>query len=297
MTLNRKQWVSVLALAIGLMGNVFGQQMPGFGNFDIAHLYYNPGYAGSGDGLRAFALNRGQWNGIDGAPNSTLFGVESPIGKGIGMGLTFSNDQVGYIRDNAFSINGSYRIYINSSSYIQGGLRIGASFIKTGNIDAFQWDEGDPVKENITATVPRIGFGGFYHNTDFYVGIAAPDIMSFDVDNAFVNDQTNESSLRNNYFLIAGSEFDITEYTTFKPALIVRYYSTRPITFTFNAGFQLNQTITVGATYTYEDVYGVFGMVSLTPKLRAGYRHEFSPVAYTTSELGTGEFVISYGFQ
>ena len=293
----RSKRVSLLFGWIAFVSWGHSQQMPMFGNFNIAQLYYNPAYAGAGEAFRGTALNRVQWRGIEGAPKSTALCLDAPIGKGIGAGITFSNDQIGIVTENAVTLNGSYRVYLNSSTFVQMGLRLATSFFKVGSLDAFQWDDGDPVKENATTTVPRIGFGGFIHHPKFYAGISAPDIFSFDTKKVFYNPETDKSSLRNNYFLIAGSEFDISEFIVLLPSFIVRYYPERPLGITTNIGVQLNQTIVAGVTYTHPKVYGAYGMVSLSPKTRFGYRHEFSTSSLTiTGQYGTGEFVITYGF-
>lgn len=286
----------LISCLLAFMTFSWAQQMPVIGTFNMTQLFYNPAYAGAGEAFRGTALNRIQWRGIEGAPRTTLLCLDSPIGKGVGIGVTFSNDQIGVVTDNAFTINGSYRIYLSSSTFIQAGLRIGTSFFRIGSLDAFQWDEGDPVKENVSTAVPRIGFGGFIHHPKFYAGISAPDFFSFDTKKVFYNPVTEKSTLKNNYFFIAGSEFDLTEYIVLLPSVIVRYYPGRTVNTTLNLGLQLNQTIIAGGTVAYPFVYGAYGMVSLSPRTKLGYRHEFNASSLSTSQYGTGEFVVTYGF-
>ena len=61
----------------------------------------NPAYAGSRESLTAFLLHRNQWVGLDGAPVTNNFSVNSPLGdSNFGIGVNFVNDKIGPTTEN-----------------------------------------------------------------------------------------------------------------------------------------------------------------------------------------------------
>ena len=273
----------------------YSQLMPHIGWFQETQLIYNPAYAGTSEEIRGSVLSRQQWKGIDGAPKSHLLTVDKHLGKGIGAGLSILRDEIGYTKNTNVSLNLSYRVYLNSTSYIQGGLKAGMSHLASNYSDLEQWDEDDPLKVSETVIVPKIGFGAMYIHKEFFVGFSIPDYIAFDTKGVLPNEDDNKY-LRNNYFLTMGTKFELTEFMSFVPSALIRYYNTRGVNFTLNAAVELNQTILMGVSYVHPSVYGVFGKIGITPRLKVGYRHEISTTIVSVGNFGTGEFLLSYGF-
>ena len=80
-------------MAIFAMNQAFAQQYPSVGFFTNTQLFFNPAYAGSGEGVRGTALYRAQWTGVTGSPQTQIASVDSPLGRGIGLGGTISRDK------------------------------------------------------------------------------------------------------------------------------------------------------------------------------------------------------------
>src|SRR6476660_4128692 len=56
----------------------------------------NPAYAGSRQAMSIFALHRTQWVGLDGAPITNSFSINTPFNESkVGLGVSFVNDQIG----------------------------------------------------------------------------------------------------------------------------------------------------------------------------------------------------------
>ncbi len=284
-----------IIIGITLLGALESQaqQLPSLGWFEKCQLYYNPAFAGSGEAIRGAAINRTQWKEIDGAPESFVLSADLPLGKNIGGGILVSHDKIGFNEDNNISFNGSYRLYLDASSNIQFGLRAGASLVKISAGDAFQWDDGDPLAVTANSFIPRIGFGVLYSRSDFHVGFSAPDFFSVDTEGIYLDEST---AMRKNYILTSGVKIEISEYLTFVPGVLLKYYDSSGLNYILNAGFELNQTVNVGISYGNPKIYGLYGLVSLSPKVKFGYRHEYSPNSISIGEFGTGEFLLTYGF-
>ncbi len=91
---------------------------PGHSQQDAQYTQYmyntvsvNPGYAGSRGNLSVAALYRAQWVGLDGAPKTQTFNIHSPIGyRGVGLGLSAVNDEIGPTSETYFDLDFSYTI-------------------------------------------------------------------------------------------------------------------------------------------------------------------------------------------
>lgn len=273
----------------------YAQILPHLGWFEEAQLFYNPSHAGLGDEMRGVAINRGQWKGISGSPQTYLFSFDTPFEKGLAFGGTLSHDQIASTVENKISADGSYRVYINSKSFVQAGIKGSISNISSRFSELSQWDDGDPLQVDINTFVPRIGFGFTYKTPTYFVGLSLPDYFSYDTKSVLASDPAYQY-MRRNYFLSAGTELPLSEYVTFIPTTTIRYYEQRAINLTVNMGLELNQTVLVGLSYVHPSIYGFYGKVALTPRIRFGYRHEYSPSVISVGTFGTGEFLLTYGF-
>lgn len=273
---------------------LFAQQYPSVGFFTNTQLFFNPAFAGSGEGFRGTALYRGQWTGVVGSPQTQIVNVDAPVGRGIGLGLSLSQDKFYSYRQYDINPNVSYRINLGPETYLQAGLRLGLSIVNFGN-DAFQWDDNDPLKGEIkNGVVTRVGTGLFFKSPKTFVGLSAPDVVSIDSKKIF-EDNNGSKSITNNYILTAGARINLSEYITFVPNTLVRYYPTRPVYASLNAGFEFNQTVLFGVGYLYPNGIAAYTLIGLTPKIKAGYRFEYSPSSDDIGKFSTHEIVLSYG--
>ena len=75
--------------------NINAQQDPQFTDYMFNTLTVNSAYAGSRDHFTATVLHRSQWVGLDGAPTTQSFSIDSPVGKNVGLGFSVVNDRLG----------------------------------------------------------------------------------------------------------------------------------------------------------------------------------------------------------
>ncbi len=290
-----KSYLLLFVVSLLTSINLSAQIMPHVGWFEEGQLFYNPSYAGLGDQFRGATFQRGQWRGISGSPRTYFLSVDNPMGKGMGLGGSISKDEIGHTIENKLSIDGSYRVYLNSESFFQAGLKGSISNFSSKFSELSQWDDDDPLQTNVSTFIPRIGFGFTFKTPNYHIGISAPDFFSYDT-KGVLSDESDNRYMRRNYFFTSGTKFSVTEYVTIVPSVLIRYYEKRGFNCTLNAGLELNQTIHIGISYVYPSIYGIYGKVALTPRLKFGYRHELSPKVISVGTFGTGEFLLTYGF-
>ena len=99
-----KLWVIVLLMSCNVS---FAQQEPLYTQYMFNTQTINPAYAGTWQTLGFMALSRYQWTGIDNAPSTQTFTLQTPFSsKNVGIGLNIINDNYGL--EKRFSIYGDY---------------------------------------------------------------------------------------------------------------------------------------------------------------------------------------------
>src|SRR4051812_6836545 len=104
----KKLFYVVSLLFMGVLG-ASAQQESQYSQYMYNTMTFNPGYTGSREVLSAMALYRSQWVGLDGAPKTMNFSVQTPIGyHGNGLGLNVMSDQIGPTKNTGFTANYAY---------------------------------------------------------------------------------------------------------------------------------------------------------------------------------------------
>src|SRR5436190_5959568 len=109
-----KRILSIIALSI-LSVSAIAQQDPQFSQNMFNKLYVNPAFAGSSEAICLNALYRAQWVNFDGAPQTFVFGAESPLlDNKAGVGLIVSTDKIGFENTLEGKLAGAYSFGIVS---------------------------------------------------------------------------------------------------------------------------------------------------------------------------------------
>jgi type IX secretion system PorP/SprF family membrane protein len=214
-TIIKKLHIAYITLAVLLSLVVNAQQDPQYTQYMYNTINVNPAYAGSREVLSIFGMYRTQWVGLEGAPDTGVFSVHTPIGNQVGVGLTFMNDRIGISDENTISIDFSYTIPM---SY-EGNLNLALGLKGTAhllNVDFTKlnaWDPNDPYLNNISNRFsPNVGAGAYLYSDKFYVGLSVPNI----IETKHYNDNDRESlaSERMHGYLISGYVFDLSADNT-----------------------------------------------------------------------------------
>ena len=86
----------------------------------------NPAYAGSRETFSAVGLQRSQWVGLEGGPETQTLSIHTPLrNEKIGIGLSFINDKLGYENFSYIYGDFSYTIQTGVNSKLAFGLKAG----------------------------------------------------------------------------------------------------------------------------------------------------------------------------
>src|SRR5215216_1997866 len=104
----RTKLFSFVIMFVTIVG--FAQQDAQFTQYMYNTININPAYAGSRGAVSIFGLYRTQWVGLDGAPETSSFSVNTPVGSNVGLGISLVNDKIGPTNENNLSADFSYSI-------------------------------------------------------------------------------------------------------------------------------------------------------------------------------------------
>ena len=104
--------IKIISALLALVSfSATAQQDAQFTQYMYNTININPAYAGSRGALSIFGQHRTQWAGLDGAPTTNAFSVNTPLGDSkLGLGVSFINDAIGVMDENTISIDLSYTI-------------------------------------------------------------------------------------------------------------------------------------------------------------------------------------------
>lgn len=279
------------------MLSVFGalaQQDPQYTQYMYNTLSVNSAYAGSLGHLAITGIYRTQWVGLEGAPSTQSFTLDTPIGKNVGLGLSVVSEEIGPSEEQYIDGNFSYTIQSGQTHKLSFGIKGGGRVI---NIDWTKGSYRDPdvqFRENITNKfLPVVGAGLYWHGERDYIGLAVPNFMTrerYDYDD-IADDLVNE---RMHVYLIGGIVFDLSAHTKFKPAVLVKYVAGAPLIADLSANFMFNNAFTLGVAYRTSDSVSALASLQITPQFNVGYAYDYTTTELQNYNSGTHEIMLRF---
>ncbi len=269
-------------LAIGLPFLCQGQQDSEYTQYMYNTVTVNPAYAGNRGVLSFNSLYRSQWAGLNGAPKSLTFSVNSPVGeRGVGLGLSVIHDEIGPSTESNMTLDFSYTVPLSRRTELSFGLKGGMNLL---NVDFGKLDIRDRGELEFSQNVenrfsPNLGMGAFLHFDDrWYVGLSSPNILSTDhYDDAVAS----TASERAHIYLITGYVFDINRGLKFKPAILTKAVKGAPLALDVSATFLFNDRFTLGLSYRLDASISALAGFQISDRFMLGYAYD-----YDTTELG-----------
>lgn len=271
---------------------VLAQQDPQFSQNMFNRLYVNPAYAGSSEAICASGIFRSQWVNYDGAPKTGVFNIDAPLANNkIGVGLSFSNDQLGFEKTNWVKLAGAYRFDVGSGKlaigvdfdYLQH--EIDGDFRAPSNVD----DPAIPAN-GVNGGAFDMGAGIYYNSEKVYAGISTTHLL----ESAVELDKFSKEFKRH-YYGMFGMNFEVSPMVVLRPMIFVKNV-TDNTTFDVNLNAHFNERFWLGASYRNEDAIVVLAGVNITEKLRLGYSYDITTSDVKDYSSGTHEFMLGYCF-
>jgi len=291
----------ILLTAILFVTYLNAQQEPQIVHNMFNQLSYNPGFAGSVNGICATGILHQQWVGFDGAPETYLINIHSPLNVVHGgVGASIYQDQLGFQKELGVKLMYAYRHDLGLGNL---GVGVQVGFIN-GVIDFSQFKPGENVrdagdvliegKQEESDMLLDFGFGLQYFVPEkFYIGLSTTRL----------SEQQSPANIlayktKRHYYLTAGYEFAIPNNPAFvlEPSLLIKSDGTKT-QYDVTGLLKYNNKVWGGVSYSALRVLDPLSvLIGLKIKdIRLGY-------AYTipTSQIGSGgshEVMVGYCFR
>ncbi len=306
------------------------QQRPYYTQYILNNYIVNPAVAGIENYTDIKVSHRMQWVGLQDAPVTTYFTIHAPTkkdeyeretatsiharganprGKNFvadytppsnhgGIGFTMINDRTGPL--NNFIAAGTYAYHLGIGPHTSlsmgvsagiSNLRLDASKLQFANGTQDPAVAGSGYLNNIR---PDISAGLWLYNRDYFIGLAAQQIVPQRVVYNNNNVGLEQGKLVPHMFLSAGYRLFFSDDVTFLPSAVLRYVNPLPLGFDLNAKIQYQDLVWAGASYRYQD--GFAGMVGLniSNSFNIGYSYDLTTSRLNTVSRGTHEIVLGF---
>ncbi|SEO62620.1 type IX secretion system membrane protein, PorP/SprF family [Flavobacterium sp. CF108] len=287
---------NIYHIVIILLAGVFSasaQQESQYSQYMYNTMTFNPGYTGSREVISALGLYRTQWVGLEGAPKTMNFSIQSPLGTHAnGIGLNVVSDQIGPVKNTGAMASFAYTIL--------GSTDVKYSFGVSGGFDNFSVDYNKVNRERMddpymVGTVsqfsPNVGAGFYVHADSWYVGISSPKLLK----TSYYDDVKETTySTKSHFYLLGGYVFDLNPYLKFKPAVLTKYVSGAPLAVDVSANFMFNDKFTLGAAYRWDAAVSALAGFQITDGLMVGYGYDHDTTKLGNYNSGSHEIFLRF---
>jgi type IX secretion system PorP/SprF family membrane protein len=271
----------------------FAQQDAQFTQYMYNTININPAYAGSREAMSIFGLYRTQWVGLDGAPETSSFSLNTPLNNSnLGLGVSLVNDKIGPTTENTFSADLSYTIPTSETFKISFGMKATANLFNLDVNKLSPEDQGDTQFQNLNSKFsPNIGAGVYWHSDKAYIGLSVPNFMET---NRYDANEVAIFKEKINYYLIAGYVFDLNPDIKFKPAVLTKLVEGSPLQVDVSANFMFNDKFVVGVAYRWSAALSAMVGFQITDGLYIGYGYDRETTNLNNYNSGSHEIFLRF---
>ena len=294
---NKMKKVIVALMGLALSGSLMAQQTPISNFYNFNEYLLNPAEAGFKNRIAGTASHRIQWQGVEGAPTTTFFGINGAINEKMGWGGKVVVDQTDILKQFNAALSYAYRIKINDQAKLHFGLSammvqnsVGYSDAVVGNLADEVVNGGDQSGVNFDAEA-----GVMLEYGKGKIGIASSHLFESGIGYDLPDNSGSGTFERVRQFNIYGSyEFELSDDWSLEPLVIARNQGVESFQFEVNALSAWKKTLYLGAGYRQEA--GFIGRVGfqITDQLMAAYAYEFSGSGVASYSNGSHEFMLGY---
>lgn len=270
----------------------FSQQDAQYTQYMYNTINVNPAYAGSRGVMSVFGMHRSQWVGLDGAPVTNAFSINSPIqNTNLGIGLSFVNDRLGPTDENNISADISYTIKTSETYKLSFGVK--------GSVDLFSFDANklniyapdNSLQSYANKLSPNIGAGIYLHSDKSYIGFSIPNFFET---KRYSDSDYSVYKEKMNYYLIGGYVFDLNPNLKFKPAFLGKMVQGAPIQMDLSANFLFNDKFVLGAAWRWSTAASLMAGFQVSDGLFIGYGYDLDTTNLAHYNSGSHEVFLRF---
>lgn len=271
----------------------YAQQDAQFTQYMYNTININPAYAGSRGVMSIFALHRSQWIGLDGAPVTNAFSVNTPINNSkLGVGVSFLNDKIGPTNENTISMDVAYTIQTSETYNLSLGIKGTANLFNLELSKLNPLDQNDPQFKGLKNSFsPNFGAGIYLHSNKSYLGLSVPNFIET---NRYDDNEVAVFKERINYYLIGGYVFNINENVKFKPSFLTKLIQGAPLQIDLSANFLVYDKLVLGGAYRWSAAVSAMAGFQISKGLFIGYGYDLETTQLANYNSGSHEIFMRY---
>jgi len=295
---------------------VKAQQDIQYTQFMFSKLAYNPGYAGSeGRDICATLMWRSQWLGfssgsgiappvgysdIGSAPVSLLGTIHTALGDHFGVGVSITNDKIGFQNNLNPILSASYRYTFKNSSTLSAGIGAGLMQQSLAGSKLNPLDKDDPLvpKSDVVGNTFDLNFGLYYTMpslwkfTELYAGLSSTHLNQGTISYGSI-----QTEMRRHYYFNTGAAYTelMGGQLALEPNILVKFDQAK-LTTDVNVMAMYKNKYRGGLTYRSIDAFSLLAGYKFTPKLQIGASYDFTTTQIRDFSNGTIEVMLKYCF-
>jgi len=271
------------------------QQDAQFTQYMYNTISVNPAYTGSRGVLSIFGLYRTQWVGLDGAPETSTFSMNTPLNNSkLGLGVSLVNDKIGPTNENTLSADLSYSVPTSETFKLSFGIKATANIF---NLDVSKLsfeDQDDPQFQGLdNKFTPNIGAGVYWHSDRAYLGFSVPNFIET---NRYDDNDTAIFKDKINYYFMAGYVFDLNYDIRFKPALLTKMVQGAPLQVDVSGNFMFYDKFVLGLAYRWSASVSAMAGFQVSDGLYIGYGYDHETTNLRKYNSGSHEIFLRVEF-
>ncbi len=239
----------------------------------------NPAYAGTRGSLSMIGIYRNQWVGLDGAPETLNFSVNSPIGvQGVGLGLGFTSDKIGPSTESIITADFSYTIDVSQNTKLSFGIKGGFSLLDLDPNKLLIYDPNDYDLAQKSYSSPIVGAGLYLHSDNWYLGLSSPNLLETE---HYDDVQVSTATEKTHIYFIGGYVFTLNSNLKLKPAVLAKAVTGAPLALDISANALMYDRFSLGLAYRLDAAVSAMLGFQVTDNIMIGYAYD-----YDTTPLG-----------
>lgn len=271
----------------------FAQQDAQYTQYMYNTININPAYAGSRGVMSIFGLHRTQWVGLEGAPTTNAFSLNTPINNSnLGVGLSFVNDKIGPTNENNISADVSYTVQTSETYKLSFGVKASGNLF---SLDRNKLNPADPADDYLQAVnsefSPNLGAGIYLHSDKLYFGLSVPNFLQ---DKKYSDNNYAVFQERMNIYAIGGYVFDLSEDIKFKPAFLTKMVTGSPLQLDLSGNFLFFDKLMIGGAYRWDAAASALAGFQITDGLFIGYSYDMETTRLKHYNSGSHEVFLRF---